>query len=47
MPYFTYDTSVVISRKMGELPGRTGSFLWSSLAGIDGKRARRFPEKNL
>jgi predicted nucleic acid-binding protein len=31
MPYFTYDTSVIISRKMAELPGRTGSFLMSGV----------------
>ena len=31
MPYFTYDTSVIISRKLAELPGRTGSFLLSGI----------------
>jgi predicted nucleic acid-binding protein len=31
MPYFTYDTSVIISRKLAELPGRSGSFLMSGV----------------
>ena len=31
MPYFTYDTSVIISRKPTVLPGGTGSFLWSAV----------------
>ena len=31
MPYFTYDTSVIISRRLAELPGRSGSFLMSGV----------------
>lgn len=31
MPYFTYDTSVIISRRLAELPGRSGSFLMSGI----------------
>jgi len=31
MPYFTYDTSVIISRKVMDLPGLPGSYLWSSV----------------
>lgn len=31
MPYFTYDTSVIVSRKLAELPGSTGSFLMSGV----------------
>ena len=31
MPYFTYDTSVIISRKFAELPGRSGNFLMSGI----------------
>ena len=31
MPYFTYDTSVIISRKPTILPGGSGSFLWSAV----------------
>jgi predicted nucleic acid-binding protein len=31
MPYFTYDTSVIISRKVTDLPGLPGSFLMSSI----------------
>jgi len=31
MPYFTYDTSVIISRKLLELPGISGSFLMSGV----------------
>ncbi len=31
MPYFTYDTSVIISRKLKDLPGRSGSFLMSAV----------------
>ena len=32
MPYFTYDTSVIISRKLTELRGMPGSFLMSAIA---------------
>ena len=31
MPYFTYDTSVIISRKVMDLPGLPGSYLWSAV----------------
>jgi predicted nucleic acid-binding protein len=31
MPYFTYDTSVIISRKPTGLPGKSGNFLWSAV----------------
>src|SRR5712691_11470456 len=31
MPYCTYDTSVIISRKVMDLPGLPGSYLWSSV----------------
>src|SRR2546423_8790261 len=31
MSYFTYDTSVIISRKTMDLPGRPGSFLMSAV----------------
>jgi len=31
MPYFTYDTSVIISRKPTVLPGKSGNFLWSAV----------------
>lgn len=31
MPYFTFDTSAIISRRLEELPGRTGSFLLSGV----------------
>src|SRR5207248_7759762 len=31
MPYFTYDTSVIISRKVTNLPGLPGSFLMSAV----------------
>ena len=31
MPYFTYDTSVIISRKLVDLPGISGSFLMSGV----------------
>ena len=31
MGFFTYDTSVIISRGMPELPGQSDSFLWSSV----------------
>lgn len=31
MPYFTYDTSVIVSRRLGELPGESGSFLMSGV----------------
>jgi predicted nucleic acid-binding protein len=31
MPYFTYDTSVIISRKPAVLPGKSGNFLWSAV----------------
>lgn len=31
MPYFTYDTSVIISRKLMGLPGNSGSFLMSGV----------------
>jgi len=31
MPYFTYDTSVIISRKAIDLPGLPGSFLMSAV----------------
>lgn len=31
MAYFTYDTSVIISRKLAELPSTTGSFLMSGV----------------
>jgi predicted nucleic acid-binding protein len=31
MPHFTYDTSVVISRKLVDLPGKSGSFLMSGV----------------
>jgi predicted nucleic acid-binding protein len=31
MPYFTYDTSVIISRKPILQPGKFGSFLWSAV----------------
>lgn len=31
MPYFTYDTSVIISRKQASLLGRSGSFLMSAV----------------
>src|SRR6185436_18874654 len=31
MPYFTYDTSVIISRKVTDLPGLPGSFLMSAV----------------
>jgi predicted nucleic acid-binding protein len=31
MPYFTYDTSVIISRRLAELPGKSGSFLMSGI----------------
>ena len=31
MPYFTCDTSVIISRKLEELPGRSGNFLMSGV----------------
>jgi len=29
MPYFTYDTSVIISRKPTLVPGKASNFLWS------------------
>ena len=32
MPYFTYDTSVIISRKVIDLRGMPGSFLMSAIA---------------
>ena len=32
MPYFTYDTSVIISRKLTELRGMPGSLLMSAIA---------------
>ena len=31
MPYFTYDTSVIISRKPKLLPGKFSNFLWSTV----------------
>ncbi|HXI25783.1 MAG TPA: hypothetical protein VNG71_18140 [Pyrinomonadaceae bacterium] len=31
MSYFTYDTSVIISRKVTDLPGLPGSFLLSAV----------------
>jgi len=31
MPLFTYDTSVIISRKLKDLPGRSGSFRMSAV----------------
>ena len=31
MPYFTYDTSVIISRKPTVLPIKSGNFLWSAV----------------
>jgi predicted nucleic acid-binding protein len=31
MPYFTYDTSVIISRSLVDLPGVSGSFLMSAV----------------
>ncbi|HZJ45317.1 MAG TPA: hypothetical protein VFD63_16195 [Pyrinomonadaceae bacterium] len=31
MSYFTYDTSVIISKKLDDLPGRTSSFLLSAV----------------
>jgi predicted nucleic acid-binding protein len=31
MPYFTYDTSVIISRKVKDLPGRPTNFLMSAV----------------
>lgn len=31
MPYFTYDTSVIISRKLSDMPGTSGSFLMSAV----------------
>jgi predicted nucleic acid-binding protein len=31
MPYFTYDTSVIISRSVTTLPGRSGNFLMSAV----------------
>lgn len=31
MPYFTYDTSVIVSRRLAELPGKSGSFLMSGV----------------
>src|SRR5713226_2377672 len=31
MPCFTYDTSVIISRKVTDLPGRSGSFRMSAV----------------
>ena len=31
MPYFTYDTSVIISRKLTDLPGGSGRFLMSAV----------------
>lgn len=31
MPYFTYDTSVIISRKLRELDGMPGKFLMSAI----------------
>ena len=31
MPYFTYDTSVIISRKPTLLPGNSSNFLWSAV----------------
>jgi predicted nucleic acid-binding protein len=31
MAYFTYDTSVIISRKPTILPGKSGNFLWSAV----------------
>jgi predicted nucleic acid-binding protein len=31
MPYFTYDTSVIISRKPTTLPGISSTFLWSAV----------------
>lgn len=31
MPYFTYDTSVIISRRLVDLPGISGSFLMSGV----------------
>ena len=31
MPYFTYDTSVIISRRLVDLPGVSGSFLMSAV----------------
>lgn len=31
MSYFTYDTSVIISRKVTDLPGLPGSFLMSAV----------------
>ena len=31
MPYFTYDTSVIISRRLAELHGMPGSFLMSAI----------------
>ena len=29
--FFTYDTSVIISRRLSELPGQSDSFLWSAV----------------
>src|SRR6266480_3457436 len=31
MPYVTYDTSVIISRKPTLLPGKSSNFLWSAV----------------
>ena len=31
MSYFTYDTSVIISKKLDDLPGRMSSFLLSAV----------------
>jgi predicted nucleic acid-binding protein len=31
MPYYTYDTSVIISRRLTDLPGSSGSFLMSAV----------------
>ena len=31
MPYFTYDTSVIISRKLTDLRGLPGNFLMSAV----------------
>ena len=31
MAYFTYDTSIIISRRISDLPGKSGSFLMSAV----------------